>query len=99
MLAVLLASESDVDDLIPTLVAYQIEWNKLRRRMLAAGWPPDDGASPGACAAALGGAPDDWAQLADAWGEQCEAHWRRSPRRASRCACGCSAARRSAISA
>ena len=29
-LAVLLASSSDLDDLIPTLVAYQIEWNKLR---------------------------------------------------------------------
>ena len=34
VLAVLLASESDVDDLVPTLVAYQIEWNKIRRRML-----------------------------------------------------------------
>src|SRR5487761_1394257 len=28
-LAVLIASASDVDDLIPTLVAFQIEWNKL----------------------------------------------------------------------
>jgi uncharacterized protein DUF6909 len=72
VLAVLLASESDVDDLVPTLVAYQIEWNKIRRRMLAAGWPPSGGASPEACAAALGGAADDWARLADAWGEDCE---------------------------
>ena len=39
--AVLLASASDVDDLIPTLVAFQIEWNKLRVRQRAAGWPPD----------------------------------------------------------
>jgi hypothetical protein len=69
VLAVLLASESDVDDLVPTLVAYQIEWNKIRRRMLAAGWPPDEGPTPEACAAALGGAADDWARLADAWGE------------------------------
>ena len=38
--AVLLASASDVDDLIPTLVAFQIEWNKLRVRQRAAGWPP-----------------------------------------------------------
>ena len=37
--AVLLASASDVDDLIPTLVAFQIEWNKLRVRQRAAGWP------------------------------------------------------------
>src|ERR687890_1576879 len=29
MMAVLLASGSDLDDLIPTLVAYQVEWNKL----------------------------------------------------------------------
>src|SRR4029077_578644 len=28
-LAVLIASTSDIDDLVPTLVAYQIEWNKL----------------------------------------------------------------------
>src|SRR5947209_13067890 len=38
-LAVLLASASDVDDLVPTLVAFQIEWNKIRVRMRAAGWP------------------------------------------------------------
>src|SRR5213596_1121220 len=30
--AVLLASASDVDDLVPTLVAFQIEWNKIRQR-------------------------------------------------------------------
>ena len=50
-LAVLLASASDLDDLIPTLVAYQIEWNKLRVKLRAAerarrrplagrSWPP-----------------------------------------------------------
>ena len=32
----LLASASDLDDLIPTLVAYQIEWNKMRVKMRAA---------------------------------------------------------------
>jgi hypothetical protein len=72
VLAVLLASESDVDDLVPTLVAFQIEWNKINRRMRAAGWPPDEGATPEACAVALGGAADDWARLADAWGERFE---------------------------
>jgi hypothetical protein len=70
VLAVLLASESDVDDLVPTLVAFQIEWNKLRRRMLAAGWPPAEGVGPEACAAALGGSADDWSRLAEAWGER-----------------------------
>jgi len=72
VLAVLLASESDVDDLVPTLVAYQIEWNKIHRRMVAAGWPPDEGATAQACALALGGAPDDWARLAEAWGDAFE---------------------------
>ena len=62
----LLASASDVDDLVPTLVAYQIEWNKIRVRMRAAGWPdaprsPD--VPPEECARELGGSPDDWARL------------------------------------
>ena len=70
-LAVLLASASDVDDLVPTLVAYQIEWNKIRVRMRAAGWPdsprsPD--VPPEECARELGGSADDWARLQIAWG-------------------------------
>jgi hypothetical protein len=68
--AVLLASASDVDDLIPTLVAMQIEWNKIRVRQRAAGWPPDSEPSAEECAAALGGAADDWARLRQAWGER-----------------------------
>jgi hypothetical protein len=69
-MAVLLASASDLDDLIPTLVAYQIEWNKLRLRLRAADWPPDGEApEPAECAAVLGGTEDDWVQLAEAWGE------------------------------
>jgi hypothetical protein len=68
--AVLLASGSDVDDLIPTLVALQIEWNKLRIRQRAAGWPPDESPTAEACAEALGGSPDDWRRLRQAWGER-----------------------------
>ena len=68
--AVLLASASDVDDLIPTLVALQIEWNKIRVRQRAAGWPPDTEPTPEECAAALGGSADDWARLRAAWGER-----------------------------
>src|ERR671916_839010 len=69
-MAVLLASASDLDDLIPTLVAYQIEWNKVRIRLRAADWPPE-GEVPEAAefAAVLGGVEDDWIQLAEAWGE------------------------------
>ncbi len=70
-LAVLLASASDVDDLLPTLVAYQIEWNKIRVRMRAAGWPdaprsPD--VPPEECARELGGSAADWGRLRTAWG-------------------------------
>jgi hypothetical protein len=71
-LAVLMASASDVDDLVPTLVAFQIEWNKIRTRQRAAGWP--DASSPDVppeeCARELGGGAEDWARLRDAWGER-----------------------------
>jgi Family of unknown function (DUF6909) len=67
--AILIASASDVDDLIPTLVAFQIEWNKLRVRQRAAGWPPDHEPTAEECAEALGGTPEDWARLGEAWGE------------------------------
>src|SRR3712207_2706096 len=65
-LAVLLASASDLDDLIPTLVAYQIEWNKLRVRMRSLDWPPDEETTPAECAAALGGSEEDWWRLVEA---------------------------------
>jgi hypothetical protein len=68
--AVLLASASDVDDLIPTLVAFQIEWNKLHVRERAAGWPPDDEPTPEECARTLGGVAEDWSRLRNAWGER-----------------------------
>jgi hypothetical protein len=68
--AVLLASASDVDDVIPTLVAFQIEWNKLRVRQRAAGWPPDHEPSDEECAGVLGGTPEDWARLREAWDER-----------------------------
>jgi hypothetical protein len=67
-LAVLLASTSDLDDLVPTLVAYQLEWNKLRAALRGAGELLDDEPEPGACARVLGGAEDDWRRLRDAWG-------------------------------
>jgi hypothetical protein len=72
-LAVLLASASDLDDLVPTLVAFQIEWNKIRIRQRASGWPEPAGSPdvpPEECARELGGSPDDWARLRGAWGEK-----------------------------
>jgi hypothetical protein len=67
-LAVLLASSSDVDDLIPTLVAYQIEWNKMRLRIAGAATELGDQPDPDTCARLLGGSPEDWQRLREAWG-------------------------------
>jgi hypothetical protein len=67
-LAVLLASTSDLDDLIPTLVAYQVEWNKLHAAARGSGEPPDGvEPDPAACAEAFGGAEDDWSRVSGAW--------------------------------
>src|SRR3984957_5193692 len=68
-LAVLMASASDVDDLVPTLVAFQIEWNKIRVKLRAAGLSRDDRVPAEVLAAELGGSVEDWARLRDAWGD------------------------------
>jgi hypothetical protein len=65
-LAVLIASASDVDDLIPTLVAFQIEWNKLRAALALATLA--DESTPAWLSTACGGSEDDWTQLQEIWG-------------------------------
>jgi hypothetical protein len=67
-LAVLIASASDVDDLIPTMVALQIELNKLRVALNGSGIERIDGVTPGEIATACGGREDDWLQLYEIWG-------------------------------
>ena len=67
-LAVLIASASDVDDLIPTMVALQIEANKLRVALHGAGIERIEDATPGEAATACGGREDDWLQLYEIWG-------------------------------
>jgi hypothetical protein len=75
-LAVHVASASDIDDVIPTLVAYQIEWNKLHallradagvRALVEASTPPDEDALE-RVRAYLGVSADDWQRLGRAWG-------------------------------
>ena len=44
-LAVFIASESDIDDLVPIVTAYQIEWNKMHERLRGFG-PLADAATP-----------------------------------------------------
>ena len=64
-LAVLIASASDVDDLVPTLVAFQIEWNKLRAVLTKSS---ERTIEPAEFAASCGGSEDDWTQLKEVWG-------------------------------
>jgi hypothetical protein len=66
-LAVVLASPSDIDDLVPTLVAYQIEWNKLHRAVR------DAGVDQERVRVTVQASEEDWARLRDAWGADFEA--------------------------
>jgi hypothetical protein len=71
-----IASPSDLDDMVPTLVAYQIEWNKMHDRLaghgalreaLATGaFGPD---TEPALMEAHGLRPEEWTRLLRAWGE------------------------------
>ena len=66
MLAVLIASTSDIDDLVPSLVAYQIEWNKLHAAL------QDVELGDESAREAAGASEDDWQRLRDAWGQSFE---------------------------
>jgi hypothetical protein len=73
-----ISSASDLDDLIPSIVAYQIEWNKMhdllraapevRDRLLGRAQPPVGPAEPG-LREALGLAETDIARLGAVWGD------------------------------
>ncbi|HEY1455065.1 MAG TPA: hypothetical protein VGG31_01095 [Candidatus Dormibacteraeota bacterium] len=67
-LAVLIASASDIDDLVPTLVAYQIEWNKLHRAM------QEVELSDERARQAAGATADDWRRLRESWGDSFDAN-------------------------
>ena len=62
-LAVLIASTSDIDDLVPSLVAYQIEWNKLHKALQGVELADEPARE------AAGASEDDWQRLHEAWGE------------------------------
>lgn len=71
-LAVFIASASDIDDLVPILTAYQIEWNKMHLRLSRAAPTPeallDATRDPVALAQALGVPVEDAQKLLDAFG-------------------------------
>ncbi len=77
-LAVFVASTSDLDDLIPTIVAWQIEWNKLHRicrrdeRLLEILNSQElvDGELDEEMRALIGISANDWERLRVAWGTQ-----------------------------
>src|SRR3954447_14809523 len=64
-LAVLLASSSDLDDVIPTLVAYQLEWNKLHALFGAANLPEEPESDD--LAEQVGGSAADWERMRQGW--------------------------------
>lgn len=78
-LAAFIASVTDIDDLIPMLTAYQIEWNKLHDRLAdtltlarieahVAGQQPLQPEEVGDIANELGIPADDFVKLQTAWG-------------------------------
>lgn len=64
-LAVLLASTSDLDDAIPSLVAYQLEWNKLHTLLRSAGLPEEP--EPEHVSEVCGGSEGDWQRVDESW--------------------------------
>lgn len=74
-LAVLVASSSDVDDLVPTLVAFQIEWNAIRAHLRGSG-RAEVPLDPAELAASVGGTQDDWRRLRASWGAAFEERMR-----------------------
>lgn len=80
-LAAYIASASDLDDLVPTIVAYQLEWTKMHRLLrsdrdlvavLRAATPeaPADAETMEKIRAKLLIQPADWARLMGAWGDR-----------------------------
>jgi hypothetical protein len=71
-LGVFIASASDIDDLVPILTAYQIEWNKMHERLVRAASSPEAllaaTKDPVALSTALGVSVDEAQKLIDALG-------------------------------
>lgn len=83
-LAAFIASVSDIDDLIPMLTAYQIEWNKIHQKLsrssaeaLLAAKDEQEALAPeeaAATMAALGLSTEDFGKIEKAWGDSLRAN-------------------------
>ena len=80
VLACFISSRTDIDDVVPLLTAYQIEWNKLHRRLQA---PHTLASLQDLCSTPQGQArlaslmemsPDDFARLQTLWGDDLAAN-------------------------
>jgi len=73
-MACYIASGTDIDDILPLLTAFQIEWNKLHTRLrgeMARAFlrePVDTPEGLGALASGMGVDPEDLARLRQVWG-------------------------------
>ncbi len=80
-MAVFINSISDIDDLIPMLTTYQIEWNKMHARLAHVGFKGEpDQALAADYQAELGLNEADFARLRQIWGDQVLAHLQRVSR-------------------
>jgi hypothetical protein len=74
-LACLIASGTDIDDIIPILTAFQIEWNKLNARLQGEqvraflDTPQDDEEGLATLAVGIGIGRDDLSRLRQVWGD------------------------------
>ncbi len=67
-LAVFIASVSDIDDLVPIVTAYQIEWNKMHARLYTEALEKNGALDEAAIRAALGVDEAGWKKIVDAFG-------------------------------
>ncbi len=73
-MAVFINSISDIDDLVPMLTAYQIEWNKLHTRLLHAGFSEQDNPTLADYRAALSLSEAEFETLHNLWGKRLLTH-------------------------
>jgi len=69
-LAVFINSISDIDDLIPMLVTYQIEWNKMHARLAHVGLKNEVNYTLDDYQKALGASTEDFGKLRQVWGDR-----------------------------